>query len=447
MHPTPLRYTPRTDRAPGPARGAFGLLVAWAALAVLPGGVPAADETLTGRDQAAATRLQSALALRGELFERLGVTRWHAAGRRGQGVKVAILDTGFRGYRDHMGTSLPRKVTVRSFRADGNLEGRDSQHGILCGEVIHALAPDAELLLANWEPDRPETFLDAVTWARREGARVLSCSCIMPSWSDGEGHGKAHEALTRLLGTGAALGDGLCFASAGNVARRHWSGTFRDHGDGFHEWRPGQADNLVTPWGTEEHTSVELCWRGDADYDVFVYDARSGAPVASSPARPGVARGCAVARFTPEPGHVYRARVRLARGPAVPFHFVALGADLGVAMARGSVCFPADGPEVLAVGAVDRSGKRMAYSACGPNSCGPKPDLVAVVPFPSLWRERPFAGTSAAAPQAAAAAALLWSAHPDWTARQVGEALRTAALDLGPKGHDFETGYGMVRLP
>jgi hypothetical protein len=29
----------------------------------------------------------------------------------------------------------------------------------------------------------------------------------------------------------------------------------------------------------------------------------------------------------------------------------------------------------------------------------------------------------------------------------VRQALRAAALDLGPPGHDCETGYGMIRLP
>jgi subtilisin family serine protease len=71
---------------------------------------------------------------------------------------------------------------------------------------------------------------------------------------------------------------------------------------------------------------------------------------------------------------------------------------------------------------------------------------VAVVPFPSSCRERPFAGTSAAAPQAAGLAAVLLSQHPEWTPAQVFDALRTAAEDLGPPGHDPETGYGALRL-
>ena len=77
----------------------------------------------------------------------------------------------------------------------------------------------------------------------------------------------------------------------------------------------------------------------------------------------------------------------------------------------------------------------------------PKPDLVAPVPFPSLWRPRPFSGTSAASPQAAGLASLVWSKHPDWTAAQVWTALRQAAHDLGPPGHDYETGYGLIHLP
>src|SRR6476646_7872421 len=93
-----------------------------------------------------------------EHLARLGVDRWHAAGFRGQGVKVAVLDSGFRGYRSHLGGALPAHVLARSFRNDGDLEAKDSQHGILCGEVIHALAPGAQLLLANWEPDAPEKF-------------------------------------------------------------------------------------------------------------------------------------------------------------------------------------------------------------------------------------------------------------------------------------------------
>jgi subtilisin family serine protease len=384
--------------------------------------------------------------LRTRIIEQLGVAAWHEAGYRGRGVKIAVLDTGFQGYRQHLGRCLPAAVTVHSFRHDGNLEARDSQHGILCAEVVHTLAPDAELLLANWEPDEPDSFLAAVRWAREQGARAISCSVIMPTWSDCEGHGNVHLGLTRLLGTGDETGDPLCFASAGNTAERHWCGTFQDDGHGRHEWTPGDTDNVVKPWGTEG-VSIEACWRPGACYEVSVQDAVSDHEIARSVPCLGADRCCAVAQFQPQEGRVYRVRLRLVRGVPGSFHLVALGGGLAYTTRRGSIAFPADGPEVIAVGSVNQNGRRSAYSSCGPNSEAPKPDFVATVPFPSAWRARPFAGTSAAAPQAAALAALLWCRHPDWSAHQVRDTLRDAVRRLGSGEHDCETGYGCIQLP
>src|SRR5258708_38694907 len=78
---------------------------------------------------------------RGRQVARLGVEPWHRAGSFGGSIKIAVLDSGFRGYRAYLVNVLPATIKVRSFRRDGNLEAKDSQHGILCGEVIHALAP------------------------------------------------------------------------------------------------------------------------------------------------------------------------------------------------------------------------------------------------------------------------------------------------------------------
>src|SRR4051812_12454342 len=130
---------------------------------------------------------QAVPAERAHLLARLGADRWHAAGDRGRGVKVLVIDSGFRGWRDQLGAVLPRLVFAKSFRNDAALEARDSQHGVLCGEVIHAIAPDAELLFANWEPDSAGSFIRAIEWGKQRGARLVSCSVIMPCWSDGEG--------------------------------------------------------------------------------------------------------------------------------------------------------------------------------------------------------------------------------------------------------------------
>jgi subtilisin family serine protease len=387
---------------------------------------------------------------RSELLERMGVRAWHARGWRGRGLKVAVLDSGFSGYQAHLGAALPPTVKTRSFRFDGNLEAKDSQHGILCAEVIHALAPEAELLLTNWEPEHPNQFLAAVRWARQEGARILSCSIIMPTWSDFEGHGRIHEELTRLLGSGDRAGDALFFASAGNTAQRHWSGPFHDEGDGYHAWKfAGGVDvteNAIRPWGGER-VSVELCCPASAVYEVFVTDATARRLVGRTRSADEGGAGSAVVAFVPESGHEYHARVRQVRNAPGGFHLVVLGGGLRYTSCQGSIPFPGDGAEVLAVGAVDQTGRRLSYSSCGPKHGERKPEFVATVPFPSSWRPRPFAGTSAAAPQAAALAALVWSRHAGWNARQIRDALKNAARPSPQGSPAWETGHGLIRLP
>jgi hypothetical protein len=405
---------------------------------------PATISAATPDGEALATDGDDPVRVRHDLLEHLGVASWHRQGERGHGVKVAILDSGFRGYQAYLGRALPARVLARSFRTDGKLEARDSQHGILCAEVVHALAPDAELLLANWEPDRPEQFLDAVRWARQQGARVLTCSVIMPAWSDGEGHGAVHRELARLLGADGTSADALCFASAGNTAQRHWSGQLQDAGNGCHLWADGATDNRVRPWGSER-VSVDLSCAASTTLGVSVTDETTAQVVGRASTRGDGTT--ATVRFNPRAGHDYALRVTKIGGAPGFFHLVVLGAGLQYATAHGSIPFPGDGPEVIAVGAVDSAGHHLAYSSCGPNSARPKPDFVAPVPFPSLWRAKPFSGTSAAAPQAAAVAALMFARHHDWTALQVRQALEAAAEDLGPPGHDWETGYGCVRLP
>jgi hypothetical protein len=363
---------------------------------------------------------------------------------------VAVLDAGFSGYSTHLGKALPANVKVRSFRFDGNFEAKDSQHGILCAEVIHALAPDAELLLANWEPEHPDQFLAAVRWARQEGARIISCSIIMPTWSDGEGHGRIHEELARLLGPADRPGSLLLFASAGNTAQRHWGGPFQDAGDGFHSWKQTgvvvQTENPVKPWGTDR-VSVELCCPAGAGYEVIVTDATMGRLVGRMRSIDGGGTGNAVVGFTPELAHDYRVRVRQTRKTPGGFHLVVLGGGLGYSTNPASIPFPGDGPEVIAVGAVDATGHRLGYSSCGPASGTIKPDFVAAVPFPSAWRARPFSGTSAAAPQAAGLATLLYARHPDWGSRKVQAALEQAARPCPPGSSPWEIGRGVIHLP
>ncbi|MEA5464073.1 S8 family serine peptidase [Leptothoe sp. PORK10 BA2] len=55
-----------------------------------------------------------------------------------------------------------------------------------------------------------------------------------------------------------------------------------------------------------------------------------------------------------------------------------------------------------------------------------------------------FNGTSAAAPNVAGVASLVWSANPNLTATQVHQILAETAFDLGIRGYDIEYGHGFV---
>ncbi|MFE4263430.1 S8 family serine peptidase [Streptomyces sp. NPDC056883] len=104
-------------------------------------------------------------------------------------------------------------------------------------------------------------------------------------------------------------------------------------------------------------------------------------------------------------------------------------------------------PGVIGVGAVDPTGKAMPFSSHGPDT-----DLTSVGSKVQIRCSENKGwcvgngGTSYATSLASASAALVWSAHPDWTANQVARVLiQTAGAPTdGTKRSDW-VGYGVAR--
>lgn len=110
---------------------------------------------------------------------------------------------------------------------------------------------------------------------------------------------------------------------------------------------------------------------------------------------------------------------------------------------------PADGPNVIAVGAVNASGGLVSFSSRGPTADGRiKPDVMAMgsgvyAVSSSTTKGYTFvSGTSFACPLTAGVVAQIVSAHPEVTPQQVLQVLHNTASRANAPNNDF--GYGIV---
>lgn len=108
------------------------------------------------------------------------------------------------------------------------------------------------------------------------------------------------------------------------------------------------------------------------------------------------------------------------------------------------VKYPAAFSTVVAVGGIGTGGSMIHES-----NYGPEIDLVApweVYTTAMNGKYQVNYGTSMAAPQVAAAAAMIMAKYPDMKPAQVRNLLRQSAEDIGAPGWDERTGYGILRI-
>ncbi|MCC6829838.1 MAG: S8 family serine peptidase [Thermoleophilia bacterium] len=375
---------------------------------------------------------------------RMGADVLWSSGDTGAGQVVAIVDEGFGGLDASIaaGEMPPREVlTMRSFDARHGLDGRNrlglpTEHGTRMAEIVHDVAPDARLVLVNY--NTVAEFALAAEWVTAQGIPVVSHS---NSFLDGpfDGSGPAAGAVDR-----AAAGGVLWVNSSGNFAMRHWSGT-----------APAGTPvpvGITTVGGT--WIQLHLSWRDPSASASFTVEHRGPdgtwtAVAASGPSGPVSA---AVAAFPAADDGAYRAVVRQDAGTPQLLELVSGSANLEGAVADGSVLTPGDARGSLTVGAVPwQSGTLAPYSSRGPTEDGrAKPDISG----PTYVTANPgypgTAGTSAATAHVAGAAVLLRArreaAGLPAAAGDIRQALVAGALDLGPAGPDTGYGAGMVRL-
>ncbi|WP_240041255.1 S8 family serine peptidase [Paenibacillus ginsengarvi] len=109
-----------------------------------------------------------------------------------------------------------------------------------------------------------------------------------------------------------------------------------------------------------------------------------------------------------------------------------------------NIRYPAAYPTVLAVGGVNENNAAEERSNYGPELDLVAPWSVFTTAMEGKYEYRD--GTSMAAPQVAAAAALVWAKYPEMKVSEVRNLLRQTADEIGEPGWDERTGYGLLRV-
>ena len=383
----------------------------------------------------------------------IGADTWQAGGWEGSGVKIAILDPGFSGYDQRIAEGeLPPNVITRSFRADGDLTGAGEVHGTACAETVYDVAPGAQIYLVNFGTD--VELGNAVDYLISEGVDIVSASWGFFDAFRGDGQGSIDDIVQN------ANNAGIFWANAsGNAARKHWNGPFVDSdGDQYLEFAPNDETNsFYAPAGSS--IDVHLTWDRwpvtDQDYDIYLV--WEGDPTAN------VAAGDSWQSGTQAPSESLHYTVPKGQGGTywviinnysadgnADFQLYVLSGDIEHQVPEGSLGGqPSDSPYAMTVGAVPAGYNYLEdFSSHGPTRDGRiKPDIVAPDrTSTSTYGITGFWGTSAAAPHAAGAAALVLGVYPGYTPTALQSYLESGATDLGDPGKDNLYGSGKLHL-
>ena len=460
------------SQASGEITGAFdGLLQAW----LPPEALPAlAAESAIEYIQAPNTMVPAetdAIAALTEGVAASGADTWQAAGWRGQGVRIAIIDGGFEGYPARLGSDLPASVTVRNF-VDGQTQAEvdgSTRHGTACAEIVHDMAPEARLYLLKINTD--VDLNEAVDYAISQGVDIISTSLTFINVTPGDGTGRFATMAQKARAAGI-----LWTTAAGNYRQTHWSGAFTDaDSDGFHEYAPGVEVNVFGPGNGTAYSipagivlTPSIRWNDwtavnqDLRLVLLRHNGTSFDIVATSNnAQSGLSGQRPTERIsylTSGSPAVYGVAIqKVSVNRNIHLHLLTPNRNLDRQIPAMSLGNLADVATVLTVAAVDAKTPfvRESYSSEGPTN-GPggaptggfrKPDLAAFANVSTAsFGTRIFNGTSAATPHVAGAAALVLSTYPTAVPGEVQDYLQTTAIDQGLSGPDAQYGYGRLRL-
>jgi len=389
----------------------------------------------------------------------LGADKWQAAGITGKGVRVGIIDTSFNRYRDILGNTRYKIVSLRSDNAveDRDLN-RETIHGTAVAEIVHKIAPDAELVLVA--VDTSLSFVKAVDYlTASEGAVVISSSLGFFAF-EADGTSKLSKAVDAARAAGITVtisaGNDASGAIGSDYGEGHFSATFVDSDrDGFHDFPGLTTKNGLVIQSGGASAQIVLTWTDPhVNLDLYLYDERGNLVDRSTDVQSPRANRSAFEGIvgTLRPGnYVVKVKKVNPADPNVRFDIRYHGVQAEKAGPESSVTVPADARGAFAIGAIDvKSGRVESFSSQGPTVDGRKkpdfsgPDRNSSDAY-ALVNEDTFSGTSSATPHVAGAIALYLQAFPRTTPDNVMKYLTQNARRVD-RGGDNITGVGAVFL-
>ena len=397
-------------------------------------------------------------------------------------MKIGVLSDSIDHLSESQASGEIGPVTVLPGQSGTGLGGVGEGTAML--EILHDLAPDAELYFATGFAD-DTSFYTNILNLRSNGCDIIVDDVNYYNESPFQ-DGLVAQAVNTVTADGA-----LFFSAAQNSGNYNsgtsgtWEGDFLDGGAVTLPQEDARIHNFgsvlyntVAPGGGSRH--LDLFWTDPLgastnDYDVFVLDSSGSSVVSFGMDRqdgtedpyefvPSINIGerIVIVKYSGESRFlhldVFRGRLSIGTQGAVIGH---AGSDKAFAIAavNANTAFPNSftGGVANPVESFSSDGPRRVffypdgspitpgdYSSTG-GAVRQKPDFAAADSVStSVPGFTSFAGTSASAPHAAAIAALLLSYNHSLTSAQIRTIFETTALDVAAPGPDRDSGYGVL---
>lgn len=398
--------------------------------------------------------------VRSEGVNLTGASSYHSAGYTGSGVNVAVIDVGFDNLSSAISNGdLPNSIVkvdctgAGCVSADFDPGTEDYEHGTAVAEIVYDMAPGANLYLIKVE-DTLDLWA-AEEYSKSNGIKIINHSLVVANSNFYDGECWLPNAVCSA--DDAYANEILWVNAAGNEATQHFEATFTDSDiDGWHNVS-GSDETINITANAGDTINVYLTWDAwpttNQDYDLYLLNS-SFNPVASSTTLQAGAQAPTeeISYSVPLTGTYHLAVYQFSATSNHRLEVYSLYHNLSPAVASSSLLSPADADGAMAVGAIDyldwATGPQEYYSSRGPTNNGRiKPDICGP-DYVSSYTYAPFlfAGTSAATPHVAGAAALILDENPGYSVSQLWNALTSSAIDMGSCGKDNIYGYGRLNL-